>query len=265
MGKKANQYFWEVTLAILFGVSSSMSTAVAETQTPLQIAIADFVPATAPSLKLVGNAKVEGNSLRLTEAKNWLQGVALFNTPQTLTPSRSFSTHFSMTISDPICHQGLGADGISFLIQGSSHTKHAPGNGVGYAGTEMSLAVEFDTYHNGEFQDPPGQHIGLSLHGDPSSYAATLSPYTLNDGRLYYVWIEYDGTSKFMEVRISDGTTRPAEATMRTQVDLSGVLEDAVFIGFSASTGACNEQHEIKTLYFHNNYLKDGIKVSAAS
>ena len=265
MRKKAKLSAGFLTLVLILGISSGISGAIAETETPLQIAIADFIPATAPSLKLVGNAKVDGNSLRLTEAKNWMQGVALFNTPQTLTSSRSFSAHFSMSISDPICHQGLGADGISFLIQGASHTKHAPGNGVGYAGTEMSLAVEFDTYHNGEFQDPPGQHIGLSLHGDPSSYATILSPYTLNDGRVYYVWIEYDGTSKFMEVRISDGATRPAEATMRTQVDLSGVLEDSVFIGFFASTGACNEQHEIKALYFHNNYLKDGIKVSAAS
>jgi hypothetical protein len=164
-------------------------------------------------------------------------------------------------MADPLCDTGLGADGLSFVIKASLETKRALGRGLGYSGTEMSMAVEFDTFINSEFQDPNAQHIGLSLHGDPSSYATVQSPYTLNNGQVYYVWVEYDGSAKFLEVRISDNTTRPEVALMRTQVDLTGVLEDKVFVGFSAATGSCNEQHDIKSFYFQNSFLKDGIKV----
>ena len=245
--------------------SSNIPVVIAESKTGSSVAFAELSPTVAESFKLADDAKFTGNSLQLTEARNSLQGIGLLKAPQTLSATRSFSSHFSMQMTDPVCHTGLGADGLSFVIQGSLNTKRAIGWGLGYAGTEMSIAVEFDTYVNREFEDPNAQHIGLSLHGDPSSYATVQSPYTLNDGQVYYVWIEYDGAAKFLEVRISDNTTRPEVALMRTQVDLTGVLDNKVFVGFSAATGSCNEQHDIKSFYFENSFLKDGIKVSPKS
>jgi hypothetical protein len=147
-------------------------------------------------------------------------------------------------------------------LQSGDEPANAPGSGVGYSGTEMSVAIEFDTFVNREFKDPENQHIGLSLHGDLVSYSTALSPYTLNDGRTYYSWVEYDGATKFLEVRIADSNTRPSEPILKSQVDLSSVLDDKVFVGFSASTGGCNEQHVIKSLYFKDDFIKDGIVVT---
>jgi hypothetical protein len=252
-------------VALTLSFFSNIPVVIAESKTGSPVAFAELGPTVAESFKLADDAKFTSNSLQLTEARNSLQGIGLLKAPQTLSAARSFSSHFSMQMTDPVCHTGLGADGLSFVMQGSLNTKRAIGWGLGYAGTEMSIAVEFDTYTNREFEDPNAQHIGLSLHGDPSSYATVQSPYTLNDGQVYYVWIEYDGAAKFLEVRISDNTTRPEVALMRTQVDLTGVLDNKVFVGFSAATGSCNEQHDIKSFYFQNSFLKDGIKVSPKS
>jgi opacity protein-like surface antigen len=247
-------------LVSLLALGNAASFASAETPVAPIIALGNFDGA---RLNLTGDASIQGSSLRLTQAKNWLQGVALYNSSVALDSKRSFSASFSFEMSDPNCNSSLGADGISFVLQSGDKPVHAPGNGVGYSGTEMSVAIEFDTFVNGEFKDPSDQHIGLSLHGDPVSYSTAISPYTLNDGRTYYSWVEYDGSSKFLEVRIADSNNRPEKPTLRSQVDLSSVLADKVFVGFSASTGACNEQHVIKSLYFHDDFIKDGIAITA--
>lgn len=250
---------WKELIALLvFGTAAGF--AKAETPVTPIIALPSFGGA---SLNLTGDASIQGSSLRLTQAKNWLQGVALYNSSLSLGSNRSFSAHFSFEMRDPNCESTLGADGISFIVQSGDKPVHAPGNGVGYSGTEMSVAVEFDTFVNGEFKDPSDQHIGLSLHGDPVSYSTALSPYILNDGRTYYSWVEYDGSSKFLEVRIADSNSRPTDPALKSQVDLSSVLAEKVFVGFSASTGACNEQHVVKSLYFHDDFIKDGIAATA--
>jgi hypothetical protein len=248
-----------VSLVIL---GSAASFAGAETPVAPIIALDNF---DAGSLNLTGDASIQGSALRLTQAKNWLHGVALYKSAVSLGSKRDFSARFSFEMTDPNCHMGLGADGISFVLQSGDKPAHAPGNGVGYSGTEMSVAIEFDTFINGEFKDPNDQHIGLSLHGDPVSYSTAISPYTLNDGRTYYSWIEYDGSSKFLEVRVADSNERPAKPILRSQVDLSSVVGEKVFVGFSASTGTCNEQHVIKSLYFHGDFIKDGIAATTKS
>lgn len=252
-----------VEVAIIASGLNLITVVNAESHRRASVIVPQFSVNVIDELRLEGNARVKDNSLQLTVAENWMRGVALWKGLQELGKSRSFSTYFTMQMSEPICHKGLGADGISFLLQAGNRTKGAAGFGVGYAGTEMSVAIEFDTFVNDELGDPPGQHIGLSLHGDPSSYSTSLSPYVLNDGRTYHAWIEYDGAAKLLEVRISDGPNRPIAATMRTQVDLSSVLADWVYIGFSASTGACNEEHIIKSFYFDNQFLKEGIRVTS--
>lgn len=232
----------------------------AEDDTPLTISVSKFTADTAAEFTLHGQATVVSDELRLTEAKPWNHGVALFNSAQDFGPERSFSALLSFRMPDPSCDQGLGADGLAFTIQHTLQKKGVAGNGVGYAGAEDTVTIEFDTFFNGEYKDPVEQHIGLSLHGDPSSYATAPSPYPLNDGRTYHSWIEYNGAKKVLEVRLSHTTTRPAEATLSSQVDLSTVLkEEGAYVGVAASTGKCVEQHLVKSLYFTNRFVEGGI------
>lgn len=247
-------------VCLLLAVGSSYGGHAEESASPV-IAISSFSASSIEQLKTSGGVAVLGDKLRLTPAEDWTQGAALFRTPFKLTPARSFSAQFAFQMSDPECHTHLGADGLVFIMQSDDSTVHAKGNGIGYAGTEMSMAVEFDTFVNKEYQDPEGHHIGLSLHGDPISYSTALSPYTLNNGRTYYSWIEYNGATKSLEVRLSDSTTRPAEPVLRSMVDLSSVLEENVYVGFTAATGKCKEEHSLHSFYFHNDFIKTGITV----
>ena len=64
-----------------------------------------------------------------------------------------------------------------------------------------------------------------------------------------------------LEVRISDSSTRPGAPVLQSKVDLGSVLEKNVYVGFTAATGSCNEKHEIKSLYFHNDFIKNGITI----
>ena len=239
----------------------SLQQVYAEESTTPALALSSFNASSLAQLKSSGSVTVDGDSLRLTPAKNWQQGVVLYNSPYKLNQARSFSAHFAFQMSDPECDTHLGADGLAFIIQSNDSTVHAKGHGLGYAGTELSIAVEYDTFFNNQHQDPQEHHIGLSLHGDPNSYSTALSPYTLNDGRIYYSWIEYDGASKMLEVRISDSSTRPGAPVLQSKVDLGSVLEKNVYVGFTAATGSCNEKHEIKSLYFHNDFIKNGITI----
>ena len=241
----------------------SFSLARAEESTTPILAFPSFTSSSLDKLQSSGSVSIEGDKLRLTPAENWKQGVALYKSAFKLSSVRSFSSHFSFQMGDPECYTHLGADGLAFIIQSNDSTVHANGYGLGYAGTELSVAIEFDTYFNRQFQEPEEHHIGLSLHGDPTSYSTAISPYTLNDGRTYYAWAEYDGANKMLEVRLSDSTARPAEPVLKSKVDLATVLEDNVFVGFSAATGACREEHDIKSFFFQNGFVKNGITPSA--
>ncbi|MFL5742318.1 MAG: lectin-like domain-containing protein [Flavisolibacter sp.] len=59
-----------------------------------------------------------------------------------------------------------GADGIAFVLQPINVNQGASGGGIGYAGIIPSLAVEFDTWMNPEFHDPPQDHMAFMRNGD---------------------------------------------------------------------------------------------------
>jgi hypothetical protein len=53
-----------------------------------------------------------------------------------------------------------GADGIAFVLQQSPQGVHATstGGGLGYKEISPSLAIEFDTWQNPNYLDPPSDH-----------------------------------------------------------------------------------------------------------
>lgn len=183
----------------------------------------------------------------------------------TLPVDGSFSAYFTVRMTDPVCHEGTGADGIAFLVRSDPMASGAQGHGIGYAGTQTSIAVELDTYFNGEHKDPEHQHVGINLHGDPKSVAVVKSPYVFNDGRTYHVWVDFDGKRKALEVRVSDAAARPSTALLSHTVDVKSITGGDVYVGFSAATGACRERHEIQSLYFHSDLLPAGIDTSVDS
>jgi hypothetical protein len=136
------------------------------------------------------------------------------------------------------------------------------GHGIGYAGTASSVAVEFDTFVNEGHADPEYHHVGVNLHGDAKSVALGKSPFVLNNGTTYHVWIDFDGKKKTLEVRLGDSAARPSAALISHSLDVAAITGSDVYVGFSGATGNCNEQHEIQSLYFNSDLIAGGIDTS---
>lgn len=238
--------------------------------TPITAAISSFDENSITAFQVNGHAALSGSSLRLTPNQNTKAGSAFWKYRVYLGNDRPFSTHFSFNISSP---GGGGADGIVFTMQTDSNTAGSAGGGIGYSGIDHSLGIEFDTWQNGEFGDPDGNHIGLLVngsvdHGDNSPPATVVSRATLlgingsfgnfSDGSDFYVWIDYDGTT--MEVRLSRSNTRSSSSLVLSQaIDLETYLGQYAYVGFTAATGGANENHDIKTFYFNNEYAPGGL------
>ncbi|MBK9109737.1 MAG: hypothetical protein IPM92_15530 [Saprospiraceae bacterium] len=75
----------------------------------------------------------------------------------------SFDIYFDINLG---CLDAQGADGIAFVFQPISTSIGVSGGGLGYQGVMPSLAVEFDTYHNGNYTDPIFDHVAIIRNGN---------------------------------------------------------------------------------------------------
>jgi len=205
-------------------------------------------------------------------------GSAFWSEKLTLPSDGSFSAFFTFQIDQNTSR----ADGLTFMIQQSGKTAiGAMGGGLGYSGMSgTSIAVEFDTYQNAG--DPDANHIALDLNGDVSHSTgvyASINKSTIDiaDSKLKYVWIDYNGSSKLFEVRISTLNSRPSTASISTTSYNLGTMfsNKNVYVGFSAGTGGSVERHSITSFDFinkyqpittsTNSYAQDPLKVTMTS
>ncbi|HSE64046.1 MAG TPA: PEP-CTERM sorting domain-containing protein [Thermoanaerobaculia bacterium] len=174
-------------------------------------------------------------------------GSAFLTNTFSLAADASFSTFFSFQILNPVGigdADGPGADGLVFAVQTVSNTAGGGGGGIGYAGITNSVGVEFDTYNNGE--PGGGNHVGIDLNGSVTSVTSLAIPGRFNDGAVWFAWVDYNGVTDLLEVRVSNTPARPAAATIFTTVDLPTVLGTTnAFVGFTSGTGAGGGTHEI--------------------
>jgi len=214
-----------------------------------------------------GTALGEQRVLRLTTAEEGQSGGAFLKHTVSLAANASFSSAFSFEIRDPGGHDdvdGPGADGLAFVVQTQSDTVGGDGRGIGYGGIEPAVAIEFDTFDNerqfGPNGDVNGNHVGLNLNGDITSEAQQAAPWPLNQGGVLHAWVEYDGESKTIEVRLAREPVRPAQPLLTHRVDLLQVLgQPEVYVGFTASTGLAWNVHDILAWQFVGEYRREGL------
>src|SRR5947209_8791893 len=172
--------------------------------------------ASTAGLQLNGNTTTAGNELRLTSSAPFQSGSAFTTTAVGLAANYSFSTHFKFRITRNAGigdGDGTGADGLVFVIQTVSNNVGGAGGGIGYAGINNSLGIEFDTYDNGAGAgDPNGNHVGIDLNGSVNSVATALEPTRFNNGQIWDVWVDYNGATNGLEVRWSNTGVRPGAA-----------------------------------------------------
>jgi hypothetical protein len=236
-----------ITLALLSAASS------ASAQT---ISYPNF--SNTAGLQINGNAYQNGSKLSLTPATAYQGGSAFSTTTVPLAANASFSTVFSFEI---LGRGGLdnGADGLTFTVQTNGNNVGGYGGGIGYAGLNNSVAVEFDTYNNGEFGG--SNHVGIDVNGNMTSVASTpFLPTDFDNGAMWWAWVDYDGATQQMDVRWATNSTRPAAAMLsKSGLNLASILGSPnVYVGFTAGTGAGWGQHNITSWNFVNHFEEGG-------
>ncbi len=133
---------------------------------------------------------------------------------------------------------------IGFITDYKSST--GSGQETGYYFTETALV-----YYNGDYENRTARTLASCSTNDPATYNK--------------VWIEYDGTSKTLEVRFSTDELRPVNSNLKIEnLELDEVLtsggesldtEDVreVYVGFMGSMGNAKDKSEIHNLYFKND------------
>ncbi|NOT28279.1 MAG: PEP-CTERM sorting domain-containing protein [Acidobacteria bacterium] len=210
-------------------------------------------------LQLNGDAQQAGSVLRLTPSLPSQSGTAFYETVIALSADYSFSTFFSFQITAPGGigdGDGQGADGITFIVQTNSNTAGSAGGGIGYQDIPNSVAVEYDTYNNGlGVNDPDGNHIGVDLGGSiASAIVAPVVP-RLNGGDIFYSWIDYNGATNALEVRLSTTAARPVAPFLAYIVDLEAQLGvPNAYVGFGSGTGSGFGNHDILAWEFRDEF-----------
>jgi hypothetical protein len=209
-------------------------------------------------LQLNGNAAAavddsNRNVLRVTPSLGGQSGSAFSTSAVTLGSDVSFSTKFSFNINHPF---GGGADGLVFVVQTVSNTAGGGGGGIGYAGLPNSVGIEFDTWNNGSGDNNSDNHVGIDINGNTSSAALnTTLPVILDSGEDLFAWIDYNGATDLLEVRLSNADSRPLTSLLSYTVDLVSVLGTPnAFVGFTSGTGAAGANHDVISWEFRDSF-----------
>ncbi|GMH30103.1 hypothetical protein Nepgr_031946 [Nepenthes gracilis] len=221
------------------------------------------------NLSLDGKAEFTCSGLlKLTNGTEQEKGHAFYPNPITFRNSSSsnasaasFSTTFVFAIIPQ--YPTLGGDGIVFVL---SPTRGLPGslpsqwlglfNDTTNGNSNHVIGVELDTILNSEFGDINDNHVGIdinSLHSNvsaPASYLVDNSTdhrnLTLISGKPMRAWIEYDGNQKRMNVTIAPvDIGKPKIPLLSLSIDLSPIIKETMYVGFSSSTGSILSTHYI--------------------
>jgi hypothetical protein len=229
----------------------------------VQVYYSDFSDTS--NLQLNGDAAVHTpnseDMLTLTGSNYNEAGSAFSLNAFTLPDDAAFSAFFSFNmVSTPGLggdqNGGYGGDGLTFTLQTVSNTAGSQGGGLGYAGLENSIAIEFDTWQNDNFGDISTNHVGVNVNGDVQSVVAVDELTRFNDGDSWYVWVDYDGYEDTLSVRYSLLPSRPEDASISYNVDLVNILGSSdVYVGFTASTGGAFQSQSIEQFAFENQFV----------
>lgn len=241
---------------------------------------------------LLGDAQVSNDDLAL-ELTTTSAGRALFNTPvRLLDPTTettvSFTTSFIFSIVSSNASSGgvvSYGDGLAFTIASDNSSVGSSGPWLGLlqassstlAGASESpqsrvLAVEFDTHQDMAFSDINDNHVGVDINSLTSvqSQAAQSGslPVELASGGHIKAWIQYDSVTHSLDVWLSPYTSdyiKPSAPLLSVAIDLSPDLDEYMYVGFSASTGAGTVSHKVWSWDFQTQTLNSNGSPAAGS
>ncbi|KAI8556680.1 hypothetical protein RHMOL_Rhmol05G0272400 [Rhododendron molle] len=226
------------------------------------------------NITLSGSSQILKNGiLRLTNDTRRLMGHAFYTSPLKFKNSPdgsvlSFSTCFAIAIVPE--YEKLGGHGLAFAVSSTRDLRSAlPSQYLGLLNnsdvgnfSDHLFAVEFDTVQDFEFRDINDNHVGIDINSLESNESAAAAYYTtdmkkqdlnLKSGKPILVWIDYDSASTQINVTISPSSTKPRLPIISYQYDLSPLLHERMYVGFSASTGLLASSHYLLGWSFKMN------------
>jgi hypothetical protein len=215
----------------------------------------------AAGLQINGDAAIAGSVLRVTPALDGQSGSVFSLNKVSLASNASFSTYFQFQFTNPdtgFCDSATtcGADGLVFVVQTQSNTSGGVGGGIGYSGIANSIGIEFDTWNNGAGDNNSSNHVGFDVGGSVNSLQiAEVTEADMNLGDIWSAWIDYNGATNLLEVRLNRSGVRPAASFMSVVRDIAldlGSLD--AFVGFTSGTGASHANHDVLNWTLADNF-----------
>ncbi|KAL8144061.1 hypothetical protein V2J09_017093 [Rumex salicifolius] len=215
------------------------------------------------NLSLDGLANIHANGLlELTNQTEEQMGHAMYPFPLRLSASPLLSTTFVFAINP--ADKDKGGHGFAFVISSFKDMTQTSGNvnlgivnrTVNGTASNHVFAVELDTAWNPNLGDIDNNHLGIDVNGVKSDPQASASYYSdkkkknvslsLISRKPMQVWIEYNARKKQVSVNLAPlGQPKPSKLLLSKQIDLSNVLLDTIYVGFSASTGQISSNHYV--------------------
>ncbi|GFS46355.1 concanavalin A-like lectin protein kinase family protein [Actinidia rufa] len=229
------------------------------------------------NISLYGIAKIESKIISLTNQTSFSIGRALYSSKiQTKDPNSSLVLPFSTSFiffhgskqgdsarpwhSLPICalqrhpKRATASQNLGFLNRTNDQDPQNP-----------VFGIEFDVFENEEFSDINSNHVGINLNSLTSTFSHEAGYYTgnenesfrgleLNNGKNYQAWIDYADFNINVTMALA-GMERPIRPLMNFPLNLSQVLGEEMYVGFTAATGALVQSHRILSWSFsHTNF-----------
>ncbi|XP_062189171.1 L-type lectin-domain containing receptor kinase SIT2-like [Phragmites australis] len=202
--------------------------------------------------------------VELTNGTLRLKGHAIYPTPVRFRDGgtvRSFSSSFVFGILS--AYPDVSANGIALFVAASKDFSAAmaaqylgllSSNNNGNA-TNRVFAIELDTMQNNEFKDISDNHVGIDINSLISMNSTNAGYYdgngdfhslTLISHEAMQVWVDYDGETKKINVTLAPlKMSKPVRPLLSVTYDLSTVIPDMAYIGFSSATGLVNSRHYV--------------------
>ncbi len=226
----------------------------APAQAAVVISYSSFSGACGSSLTCVGSTAETGGALRLSTANAFNSGAGYSTTAIALGTGATFSTTFQFQMTN---RGGIApADGLTFVVSAATAGLGGIGGGLGYLGVPNSMAVEFDTFNNGEVGG--SNHVGVDTNGVLNNNG--VSPYgvstcnsitgyvfgCMSNGDVWTATIDYDGTTNLLDVFVRDGAGAVQHVVNGMSINISSLLgTNSAFVGFTSATGSGYANHDI--------------------
>ncbi|XP_019459020.1 PREDICTED: probable L-type lectin-domain containing receptor kinase VII.2 [Lupinus angustifolius] len=228
------------------------------------------------NVKLIGDATIQSSILTITNQTFFSIGRAFYPHIIPMKHAKSsallpFATSFIFSIAPyknfPIAH------GFAFMISPTMAINGAlTGNYLGLFNRSTTgnasnhvLAIEFDDFRNEEFNEVNDNHVGvnlnsiMSLYSEPAGFwgGENFEELKLASGENYQVWVEFENSE--INVTIAPaGEKKPHRPLISKPINLSGVLLDEMYVGFSGSTGKMVDVCRILAWSYSNSNFSIG-------